>query len=325
MGFEKGRQQFLGVKREAVRLTAETSGFIFLPWNERAITNENSYSLVESSMGNRGAQSGKLLETQHAVVNIGDYLESDSITEALFAIFGSETKATANGATTRDFTFNQNIELPTFTAVASDGDIGQRSVNGCVANKFSVSTTMQESMYSLEAFGLKVSNTSGITPVYTVPNKYLQGRNVTISYASNKAGLSAGTAITSILSANFEIENGVDPEVHKYFGNLNPTNMTADGIKARFEFEVQVRGAHHATFQGWHDNGTAQAFKISYVASHLPSIGTSSIKPTFEIEIPASVVTIENTVNRDEIIKQKFIIEVNTPHLITAKLINAVA
>lgn len=325
MGFQKGRQQFIGIKREATRLTAETTGFTFLPWNERAIVNENTHREVQSSLANRGALVTKLLESQHAVVNFGDHADADTITEALFAIFGAETKSTALGATTRDFTFNQNIELPTFTTVVSEGDIGQRVVNGCVASKFTLNTTMEEAMYSVEAFGVRVANTSGITATYAAPNKYFQGRHISLSYADTKAGLSSGTAITSVISSTTEIDNGVDANAHKYLGSLNPANMTSDGITAQFEFETNVGSSQAATFQTWHDTGAVKAFKLSIVASNLPVIGTSALRPTLEIEFPPSTVVVENTVNLDEIIKQKVTVQISTPNLITAKLINAVA
>jgi hypothetical protein len=121
------------------------------------------------------------------------------------------------------------------------------------------------------------------------------------------------------------METGLDPERNKVLGSLNPNNMAFDGITGTLEFEVISQGAQSTTLQGFHDTGAERAFRLSVVASNLPVIGTSALRPTLTIDIPPSLIEVERSIEQDDYLMQKISVQINNGSLMTATLINSIA
>ena len=325
MALQKGRQQYLALASEDTRMTAETTGFTFLPWTSiTAPGNQNDYLMDESAYGNRGKLLNKVLRKQHATFGCGGHIDADTILLPLYSIFGTAVATTALGATTWAISLNQNIESKTFTVQYQANQEGHKKITGWMASKLDFEFGTDSSTYTLEGIGLAESDGATLTPSVPKPDKYLLGRHVGVSYAATLAGL-PGTAITDIKTVTGGFDPGLDIARNEVVGALNPTNISHDGFTSTFEFTRINNDAQASTFQDFQDAGTKQAFRIEAVASNLPVIGTSALKPTLRFDFPPSTVTSVTEIAIDDYLMQTITIEVEQPELIAVTLINEIA
>jgi len=326
MALQKGRQQYIAIADESTRLTAETTGFKYLTWTSlTAPGNENAYLMDESAFANRGKLLNKVLVNQHAVCNWQGYIDADNLLLPLYAIFGTATPTTALGATTWAISLNQSIEAKTFTVQYETNQEGDKKINGWMASKLDLEFGVDSSTYTLEGTGIQETDGTNLTATYTQPNKYLLGRHVALSYATTKAGLTSGTAITEVRSAKVSFETGLDIARHKTLGSLAPSNVSQDGFSAVLEFTRISDKAQTSDFQDWSDAGTARAFRLDVTASNLSVIGTSALKPRLLIDFEASTVTSVREIPIDDYIIQTITVEISQPDATAVTLINEIA
>lgn len=326
MALQKGRQQYLAIKPEATRYTAETTGFTkFLPWSDFSFQNENGYENDESAMGTRGKLLNKVLATQYGSFSFGSKVDADNILLPLYHFFGSATPTTADGATTWAFAMLQNIELPTFTAQYSRGDEGARRMVGCMVNTLNLTFGLDDSKYTVDGFGISEEAGNALTVATTKPARYLLGRHTSIKLADNIAGLGAASTL-GIQSIEITGVDGVDAIRAQELGSVKPELLTADGVSLMITFDVLVSTANQAAdLQTWHDTGVKKALEIDVHADDLPVIGTSALKPRLTLRFPESTVKVTNSVALDDLIKKTVEIEIERPELVTGTLINAIA
>lgn len=325
MPVQKGRQQYFGLAIENTRLTAETTGFTFLPWTSLSPKNENAYRDDNSAFGTRGAMLSRDLVNQHGKLDFGGFVDTDNLLLPLHLIFGTSTPVTADGATTWSGSVNQSIEGDTATAVFKAGDEGHKRVKGWMASKIELSFGIDNADMSVEGFGILEEDGTDPSATTPKPSKKLLGRHAKLTYADDIAGLGAGTDFEAIKNLTVSYETGIDPSRHKVLGSLNPTNMTGDGFSASLSFDLIVKATQATTVQGWHDNGTEKAFRVTLEADNLPVIGTSSLKPKLTLDFPASTVEVERTIELDEYVMQKCTVTVNQADSCTYELINAIS
>jgi hypothetical protein len=324
MPLQKGRQQFYGIKREATRLTAETTGFTFLPFISIAPKLESQYRDLTSAFARRAAIAGQDKTSEHATLNYEDILDADTAIYPFFYAFGVATPTTALGATTWAVSTSQNISLPTMTQVYSAGDAGQFSIRGSIVSKLSLNISKADASISYETVGIGEAATSGITPTITKTTKRLLGKHTTLAFASTLAGLSSATIIGNTMETTFEYDNGVDAARSDTLSQTNISNITADGVSATLTANINVDTAQAATIEAWQRSDTAQAFRLSIVGEDLPVIGTSTLKPTIRIDIPPSKVTIVKSINLDDYVVMELSITVSDADLIAPVIINQV-
>lgn len=326
MPLQKGRQSYLAIAEETTRLTAATTGFKYLPWTDlTAPGNENEYKTDESAYGNRGKLLNEVLISQSAPVNFGGHLDADNILMPLYSVFGTATPTTALGATTWVFSLNQAIENKTFTVQYNSGQEGEKKVHGWMASKLDIELTPENATFTLEGNGLMESDGTELTPVYTDPTKYLLGRHTTVGYATTLAGLSASTPITELKSVKVNFDTGLDINRHLVLGSLNPTNNSQDGFGATFELTFIVDKAQASTLKDLADAGDGRAFRVDSVASNLPVIGTSALKPTLRFDLPPSKFKITRELPLDDYIMMTLIVNVAHSELIVPTLINEIS
>lgn len=329
MSAEKGRQQYVAVKNEGTRLTAETSSFNrWVPWTTFESRNEIGYENDESAYGNRGALIGKEVATQYGQFSIGGKLDVDQIDFFLHHLFGASSITTANSCSTWVYSLLQNLQLPTFTTQFERGAEGAKKLTGCSPATMELNFGVDDSNYLVSGHAVKEDAGNSLTSAYAAAARKLMGKHVTMYYASTLAGLGSVSSPTGttfkVRSAKISIETGVDATRYFELGSINPTDITADGFKITIELEIIHSSANaSATFQTNFDAGTAMAFRLHAVGSNYANIGTSSNKPTLSLAVPPSKVTLGNAIPLDDLITQTMTIEVEQPNLAVMTLIGA--
>lgn len=325
MSVEKGRTQYLGIKKEATRLTAETSGFYFLPWTSFSARNENKYRDDNSAFGARGVVLSRSLVSQHGIANFAGFCDADNLIFPLFFVFGNCTPTTANGATTWSGSVLPSIEGPTATIVYKAGSEGHKRIKGWMPTKMEINFSLDDATYSVDGFGLLEENGPALSPGYSTPNKYLLGRHVSVGYADTFSGLTNATSLSDIRSLKISYDTGVDIEKYKTLGSLNPVNNVADGFGASLEFDLLHKATQAATIQDWYDAGITKALRVTIEAVNLPPIGSSNLKPKMVLDFPESVIEVERVIELDELVLQKCKVTVQRSFLCTFQLVNSVA
>jgi hypothetical protein len=324
----KGRQNYLAVKTEATRLTAETTSFTrWVPWKTWESKNEVGYEIDDSAYDNRGALLDKQVATQYGVWTVGGKLDVDQVDFFLHHLIGSSTPTTALGATTRVYTLLQSLQLPTFTTQFERGDETFKKLTGCSVASGEINIGVDDSNYSFSGHAVKEDAGNSLTPAYATPSRKLMGKDVTMYFATTLGGLGSVTSPTGtqfkVKSAKWKVESGVDATRYFETGSINPTDITADGYKMSLELEVIHATANAAvTFQTNFDAGTPMAIRMHALSASSPVIGTSTLKPTLSVALPPSKITLGNAIPLDDLITQTITIDVERPDLAVVTTIN---
>lgn len=327
MPISKGRQQYLAIKTEATRLTAETTGFSnFIPFTDFSAMNENTEMEDRSAYGNRGGLLSKYVMYQAGKGSLSSKMDADIVHSFLHYAFGSSTPTTALGATTWVYSLLQNSQLPTFTAQYTAGDESFKALRGCSISKLDLEWTLDDGKFTAEFPAIQEIAGTSQTPAYTAPTRYLFGRHVTSRFATTLAGLGTVASPTGTLfnirNLKVSIETGVT-QIQE-FSSLTPTDVTANGFKIMVEMEVLLSTANNASgFQTAFEDGTKQAFRFHCLNTEQPVIGTSSLKPTLSMAFPPSQVKVERAIPLDDYLTQKVTFEVEQPNLSVFTVINS--
>lgn len=330
MPARKGRQEYLAVKTEATRLTAETATFTrFVPFTTFESKNEIAYDVDESAYGNRGALLDKQIVSQYGVWSSAGKLDVDVIDFYLHHTIGASTPTTALGATTRVYSLLQNLQLPTFTTQFTRGDEGAKRLVGCSPATLEISFSQEDSSYTVSGHAITEQAGNALTAAYTKPTRKLLGRNLNMYHAATLAGLGSiaspdGTAF-KVRTAKIAVNNGVDATKHFELGTLTPTDIPADGYKITLEMElIHMTTNASVVFQNNYEAGTPMAFRLDAVGLNLPVIGTSALRPRIVVDVPPSRITVGNAIPLDDLITQTVSVEVEMANLAVITTINAV-
>ena len=156
MSSEKGRQQYVAVKTEASRLTAETSTFTrWIRWKTFESKNEIAYEIDDSAYGNVGALVDKQVASQYAQFTIGGKIDLDEIDFFLHHSWGASTPTSALGATTRVYTMAQTLQLPTFTTQFERGVENAKKLTGCSPATLELNFGVDDSNYTVSGHAIK--------------------------------------------------------------------------------------------------------------------------------------------------------------------------
>jgi len=329
MSAEKGRQQYVSVKTEATRLTAETATFTRnIRWKGFDCKNELSYENDDSSYNNVGALIDKQIASVHASWSLSSKLDVDEVDFFLHHTWGSSAPTTALGATTRVYTMLQSLQLPTFTVQFERGTEGAKKVRGCSPATIELNFGVDDSNYSVSGHAVLEDAGNVLTPAYTAPLRKLMGKDVTMYFAATLAALGSVASPTGTIfkarTAKITKTTGVDATRYFELGSVTPTDITADGRSITIEVEVIHSSANAAaTFQNNFDAGTPMAFRLHAVGSGYPVIGTSALRPTLSLAVPPSKIMLSNAIPLDDLITQTITIEVEQPNLAVLTTINA--
>lgn len=320
--FTKGRNQYVGIKKEATRLTAETSGFVYFPpLTDFSVVAQMEQFKDESGYGAVGKLLNQVPSKRWAEGSMGGAGDTDWMLWALWHTFGAGTPTTALGATSWALTVKTDNLLPSFTIQTERVGDGYRKIEGCSIKTFNFSISPDESTYSVDIAAIKESAGNSQTSAYTKPSKTLLGRNASLGFATTKAGLSSATNVSKVQSAEFEFNTGVEAQF--FIGSEFPGDVPANGREASLKATVTLDSSNSLNTQ--FEAGTKLAFKLDVLGSNYPVIGTSALKPRFTIEVPPSLIKVINKVERDDYNMYDLEIDIEQPELITILLINAIS
>jgi len=326
MALEKGRQQYFAIAEEDVRLTANTTGFVYLPWNSMTATGNVVKTIQDkSAYANRGTMLDEIEVSQYAEFGVGGLIDADSILVPLYSVFGTATPTTANSCTTWALSVNQLLEAKTFTVQYDTNQEGQKKITGWMAKKLDLDISLDKSEFKLEGAGLVESAGTSLTPAYTDPTRYLLGRHAKLGYATTQVGLTSPTNVTQLRSIKFSMDTGQDIEYGQVLGSLNPVNNGWNGISASLEFTFDSDQAQTSTIRGFADNFDKRAVRIDLDGSNYAVIGTSANKPRLYIDLPPSKWRVTRAIELDNLVQLTVKVEVLHPELITATLINSIS
>ena len=329
MPARKGRQEYLAVKTEATRLTAETTSFTrFVPFTSFESKNEITYDVDESAFANRGALLDKQIVSKYGVWSAAGKLDVDVVDFFLHHAIGSSSPTTADGATTRVYTLLQSLQLPTFTTQFTRGDEGAKRLRGCSPATLEINFTQEDSTYTVAGHAIEEEGGNSVTAAYTKPTRKLLGKNLNVYHAATLAGLGTiaspdGTAF-NVRTAKLALNNGVDATKHFELGALTPTDIPADGYKLTLEMElIHMTTNSSVVFQTNYEAGTPMAFRLDAVGTNLPNIGSSSLKPRLTVDLPPSRITVGNAIPLDDLITQTVSVEIEMANLAVYTTVNA--
>lgn len=292
-----GRRDDVGLTKEAVRLTGETTAANWIPYMDFNLQEKREYFIDDSAFGRREGvlQTGitqKMVEGDWEMV-----LDPDIAGFPLFYLFGTDTPTTASGATTHVLSVNQSSQLPTFSAFYERAALSWMRAVGVTVNEVEIGMEVGSNAGTLKASLMAISEatTTSQTPSYTKPTRTLLAQHAVMRYASAVAGLAAGTAY-GIRSFKINVKNNA--EYNWILGTVVPNDIFSKKFEVECEFTAVMSTAAFDTFSR---AGTQQAVQFDIINTGAANIGASVLKPRISFEIPPSRWEVTYSISKDDI------------------------
>ena len=216
-----GAQADVGIAKEAVRGTAESSASFWIPKMSLTMddvieqaTDENSVGVIEDMTD---AKIVKKASEGEIEAKVGD----KSIGLILLGTLGSvSTSGPSDSAYTHTFSVLQSSQHPSLTVFVDDENQDYKYALGMIT---SFELTAETGKFVTYKAGLraKAGATATLSPSYTAENSFL-AQHAIFKTASTQAGLGAASAI-NIKSVNFKIEKNVEDDVA--LGSVAPVDI----------------------------------------------------------------------------------------------------
>lgn len=276
-----GRKVSFGLKKEAVRGTAETSATFWLNHLSLGFYARAEKALNESAMG--------VLHKQNDSTTMHRWGEGDFEMKAGDQTIGALLHATMGSVSTADnadtnpavkdhtFTFDQSNSPASYTFFRKDPNVNEAYALGMVS---------QLELNSELGSWLKLSGTVITKPaaastatVARIDETEFKPKHMAVRLASNVAGLAGATDIATIQSLRLTIDRGVDRD-HQH-GTDTPYDISVREIEISGEIVLRHDGSTHMdNFL----NDVQQAMRISIVNTDV-TIGASA-RPGLVITLP---------------------------------------
>ena len=279
-------------------MTAETTGFVFIPQTSIDLQMKNDYFRDESGLGNPTKLIGGVIAKQWAEGKIEGKLDVDVIGYWIKALFGTDTPVTTLGATTHTFSVNNTVQLPLYTINVQRGtELGYiRTVGTGIKSLNIKAESGGEASYSADFIAIKQETGTTVSASYTQPTRYLIGRHVTAKSATTVAGLSGGTAF-NVRSVEFNINRNTD--VDWALGSVNPIDILAKEFETEIKFTATLSSAN---FQAQFGAGTKTAFEFAIENQAAGVLGTSTLYPKLTITSAPSLVDISYKFDNGDVV-----------------------
>lgn len=303
MTIQIGSQQFLGMKKEAVRNTAELTPDTTLKVESNTIQPSNEYEDDMIQFGHRdGGNYDRRISKQTVGGEIKGRISNEYIGNLIHAALGNTTSVeeASSGAFKHTSTAQTSVELPTYTMFFSRGEAGVFAVRGCVFNELSIEFGETESNFTAQIMGLDEDKLAGAAKTnvesaiaYTEAGfKYCFGMG-TITTADTIALLGSGTEVKVKPGITININNNVEYDVST--GNqgqyLKPSDTYAKLAQVTASFDSITRdSAIYDTFM----DGSKKAVEIKFDSENNGGVelGTSSgLYPLLRFRLAKVVLT----------------------------------
>lgn len=211
----------IGIKKEAVRGTAETSATFYIPKMSLTFNDQIEQAVDESSIGVIEDAVGASLVHKYAEGELEAKVGDKSIGLFLLAAIGSvSTSGPTDSAYTHTFSVLQSAQHPSLTVFINDGNQDYKHALGVVTS-FELNAEVGQIVTYKVGLRAKVGATASLTPSYSAENLFLS-QHATFKIASTQSGLT-GASATNIKSVNFKIEKNVEDD--RALGSNEPIDI----------------------------------------------------------------------------------------------------
>lgn len=321
-----GRQFQLGIAKEAVRGTAETTATYWVPFSQANVSEKIESVKQEESRGvieGQTAQSivRKLTEVS-ATAPIGDKFFPLLLRSALGTL-SSATKAGETLVYEHTITAAQSIQPQSLTLFLDDplAAVDYKHPLGCV-DSLEIKYELGKLVEFTTAMMAKKGASGALTPAASTDNIFTS-KHVSFKMAANLAGLGAASA-SSIMSMNLKIERSL--ERYDILGTDEPTDFHAQELKISGELEAiwDTEAEYKTAFLA----NTAKAMRIDLVNNDV-TIGSTS-NPGLQIDLAkVHFSELDRPIELGKAISQKLKFEafysISDSKMITIKATNLVA
>lgn len=272
-----GRLADIGIAKEAVRGTAETTASFFLPKISLTVDDGIEQTVDESSIGVIEDSPNASVVGKFAEGEIEGNIYDKSFGLLLLAALGAVNTSGPSQSTvyTHAFTVLQSAQHPSLTLFLEDPNQDYKYALG-VLQTLEIEALLGQYARYKASFRSKVGATATVTPAYTAENHFLP-QHGSVKIASNLSGLGAASAL-DIRSITLSINKNAEDD--RKLGSLD----AADILNKQFGVEGSLELVFNAnTFKTEMLADTAQAMRVRLTNSDV-TIG-SNLNPQLTIDL----------------------------------------
>lgn len=272
-----GRTADIGIAKEAVRGTAETSATYWLPKLSMSYDDTIEEVIDESSIGVIEDSVNSVIVGKAGEGEIEGYIYDKSFGLILLSTLG--TISTSGPAETSVYTHTatllQSAQHPSHTIFLDDGNQDYKYALA-MTKQLDLDFSIGQFAKFTEQFRSKVGATATLTPSYTTENHFLP-QHGSIKIATNLAGLGAASAI-NVRSVKLSINKNVEDD--RKLGSLDQADILNKQVSIEGSVELVF---NDETFKTQMLASTAQAMRIRLTNSDV-TIG-STLNPQITIDL----------------------------------------
>ena len=295
------RQLYFGIKKEATRLTAETTADTWLPILSNSFDRNITYMEDDSAFGVRHSLMQRKQEIESLEGDIVAVADADNIGDWLFYLFGSvaSVQEATSGAYKHTFSTLNNVLLPTFTAFYDMPNLGDLRSAGCIVNQISLTATVggrTEAVVGIIGLGEQTAGSQTVS--YAKPTRYLQGRHFTVEFGDEVSDLGSGTSFDA---ESLEIMINNNGAVDHALGSKRGVDVQALNQEIEAKFTLKMKSSDFETFR---NSELKKAFRIEAENQSAGILGTASgLYPLLRFDVPPSEIEITRTRELNDIVK----------------------
>jgi hypothetical protein len=314
-----GRLADIGIAKEAVRGTAETSATFYLP--KTSLTYDDGVEQVvdESSVGVIEDSADASVVGKFGAGEIEGLIGDKSFGLLLLAALGTVSTSGPSQTTvyTHTFSVQEDAQHDSLTLFLDDPNQDYKYALGMIES-LEIDATIGQFAKFMAAFRSKVGATATLSPSYTAENKFLP-QHGSLSYASTLSGLSSPTTV-NVRSVKLKIEKNVEDD--RKLGSLDAVDILNKQFAVEGSFEL-VFDAN--TFKTEMLADTAKAIRLRLTNSDV-TIGTN-LNPQITIDLAkVKFSNFEKSYSNDDIVVAavdfKAFYSISDSKMITVELIN---
>lgn len=272
-----GRLADIGIKKESVRGTAESTASFYLPkmsfsYDDKIdqVVDESSYGIIEDS-------TGASIVAKYAMGEFEGKIGDKSIGLLLLGTLGTVSTGAPTQTTvyTHSFSVQEDNQCDSLTIFQDDPNQDYKYALGMI-DSFAIDVSLGSFAKVTCSFRSKVGETASLSPSYSVENNFLP-QHGTVVYASSLAGLDAGTEVT-LKSVKLNISKNVEDD--RRIGSVHAVDILNKQMAVEGSMELVFDAE---TFKTFMLADTAKAVRIRLTNTDV-TIGSSlNPKLTFDL------------------------------------------
>ncbi|MEP2085071.1 MAG: phage tail tube protein [Bauldia litoralis] len=235
MGKFIGRLADIGITKEAVRGTAETTATFWLPKLSLTMDDGIEQAVDESSIGVIEDSPNASVVGKFATGEIEGIIGDDSFGLILLSALGGVSTGSATQSTVYPHTFSvsQSAQHQSLTLFLDDGNQDYKYPLA-VLDSLQIDAMVREYAKFTASFRSKKGTTATLAPSYSTENNFLP-QHITLAYASSLAGLSSPTSV-NVRSVKLNINKNIEDD--RNLGSLDQTDILNKQISVEGSVEL---------------------------------------------------------------------------------------